>query len=200
MLSLRIGNLNISVSFWFFAAIGFFLLYSHSVLFWYLMMPIVLHELGHLIAIYICGGSVSAVRFRAFGVDIEKGGGQMSYAKDIVITLAGAAVNLAAAGVLHAATTYPTMRSMLLVAVNLAAAAFSLLPVGNLDGGAIVRLIAERLGGVGFAYHASRFCSFLVLAPLFAVAFWLLIGPQQNFTLLVVCIYLAGVVCSGEGF
>jgi Zn-dependent protease len=91
------------------------------------------------------------------------------------------------------------MRSMLLVAVNLAAAVFSLLPVGNLDGGAVVRLVSERFGGVGFAYNASRLCSFVVLVPLFAFAFWLLIGSQRNFTLLVVCVYLAGVVCSGEG-
>jgi membrane-associated protease RseP (regulator of RpoE activity) len=150
-----------------------------------------------MIAIYICKGNMSGVKLRAFGVSIDKSGPQMSYAKEIVVTLAGAAVNIAAAGILYAAT-FPTMRSMLLVAANLAAAAFSLLPVGNLDGGAVVRLVAERFGGVEVAYRASKICSFLVLAPLFAAGFWLLIGPERNFTLLVVCVYLVGVVCSGE--
>ena len=197
MISFRIGALKISVSFWFFAAIGFFLLYGRGVLFWYLMMPVVIHELGHLTAIYLCGGSLNSVKFRAFGIDMEKDEIQASYAKEIIVTTAGICVNLAAAGILYA-TTYPTMRSMLLVAANLAAAAFSMLPVGNLDGGTLVRLIAERFGGVELAYRASKLCSFLVLVPLFALSFWLLIGPVRNFTLLAVCVYLAGIVCGGD--
>ena len=195
MLEFRLGGLSISVSFWFFAAIGFFVLHEHSVLFWYILMPVIIHEIGHMVALYLCGGGVRSVRFRMFGVIISRSGPYMSYTKEVLIAFAGAGANLIAAGILYFTMTFPTMRALLMIAANISAAVFSLLPISGLDGGDLLRLITERFGGVDFAYKTSRLFSFLALAPLFAFAFWLLLRPEPNITLLAVCIYLLIVVC-----
>ena len=196
MLRFKLGGLEISISFWFFAAIGFFVLHEHSILFSYIAMPIILHELGHVTALYLCGGEVRSIKLRAFGIVMGRSGPHMSYTREALITFAGAGANLIAAGILYAAMVFPTMRSMLLIAANIAAAVFSLLPINGLDGGDLLRLLTERFGGVDFAYRVSKLCSFLVLVPLFAAAFWLLMRPEPNITLLAVCVYLTVIVCS----
>jgi stage IV sporulation protein FB len=82
------------------------------------------------------------------------------------------------------------MRAMTLVAANIAVAAFNLLPIGSLDGGEAARLLCGWFFKPKLAYALSRAFSFLALVPLFAAAVFLLLRPERNFTLVVLCTYL----------
>jgi len=196
MLEFRLGNIRITVSFWFLAAIGFFILYERSALFFYFAVPIIVHELGHIIVLYLCGGSISAINLRAFGVDICPNKLRLSYHHEIMVTIAGIACNVIMALLLFWQRGQ-TMRSMLLISVNMAVAVFNILPIGNLDGGVLLRLLCEKTGNSHNTNTISCAVSFLLLLPLFILAFYLLLQPARNVTLLIVCIYLLVMVIRG---
>jgi stage IV sporulation protein FB len=191
---MRIFGVEITFRFWFFAVMAAILLAGREVLAFYFLLPIVIHECGHLLAMAICGVRVEAITCTAFSIDIRRGvSNRLDYRRDIAISLAGIAANLVAAAALYL-FAFQSLRVMLLVAVNLAVAIFNAMPVGTLDGGQALRLILERFGSAEKAYTVSRICSFLLLVPLFGGAIFLLWRGVANLSLLLVCLYLAGTV------
>lgn len=193
MLNIKIGRLKICASFWFFAAIGFFVFFRTSTLFWYFAMPVIIHELGHVMAIYLCGSEVSELNFKIFGIDMVKADIPLSYTKEIIINIAGVIINLVTAGVIYFGAPH-TMRSLLLSAVNLTVGIFNLLPLQSLDGGAVVKLICEKYGYSEQSYIITKVSSIILLLPMLAVSLYFAFGPQRNFSLLIITIYLTGVV------
>lgn len=186
----RFGGIDIEFSFWFFAAIAVCAAFSGDVLAIYFIVPTVLHELGHLAVIAAGRAKIEQIRFTAFGIDIQKKREPApTLAYEIGISVAGSLTNLLTAAAIYF-FAFQSMRNMLMVSANLAIAAFNLLPIGNLDGGEIARKIAEHYLKPRAAFVLSRVCSFLALVPLFAAAIFLLLLPQRNFTLLVICGYL----------
>lgn len=191
---LRIFGIDVSVSFWFFATIAGVLLAGKETLALYMLAPIAIHELGHLVAMRLCGIRVEAVAFRAFSIDIRRSASATAgYGTDILLALGGVAANFFAALCLYL-FAFQSMRVMLLGAANVAVALFNALPIGNLDGGQALRLLLERFGSVEKAFAISRICSFLVLVPLFGAAAFYVLQGVVNPSLLLVCVYLAGVV------
>lgn len=88
------------------------------------------HELGHLLAIAMAKGTVSAICIRTFGAEIHAE--CPTYGRDLLATLAGPMVNL----VLFLLLTEPSYRWM-----NLLLGAFNLLPLPSLDGGRALYLL-----------------------------------------------------------
>ena len=96
------------------------------------LLGMLVHELGHLLFLRLCGVSVCGIRVGVCGAVIETG--WMTYGKEIVCAAAGPAVNiLAGAAVLGAAAEFGL--------VNLALAIVNLLPLYPMDGGRILRAI-----------------------------------------------------------
>ena len=187
------GRVELRFGFWFFAVIACFMLVGRAAFLWYMLLPVLIHELGHLIALLACGGGVQRVTFTAFSLDIRtKGTEGFGYGRELLVAAAGVAANLLAAAALYR-FAFQSMRTMFLIAANMAVALFNLLPVGNLDGGGLLRLLAEHAGGVAFSWKISQAVSFFALVPLFAAALFVL-GQGGNLTLLVTCSYLALVV------
>lgn len=190
MIRFRIGSMAVSASFWFFAVAALFAAANMSALAFYFVLPSFIHELGHVIALIMCGAGIKAVKFTAFGVELEK---RVAFApgiaRETVVSLAGITANLLMALGLHL-FAFRSMRMMFFISANLAVALFNLLPIGSLDGGEAARKLSEYFFMPRLAYILSRVFSFAALVPLFAAAFFLLLLPQRNFTLLLVCAYL----------
>ena len=55
-----------------------------------------LHELGHLAALRLLGGAVTALRISVFGAELAAEGGQLSYGRELAAVLAGPLTNLLA--------------------------------------------------------------------------------------------------------
>lgn len=186
----NICNIKIFISFWFFAIVALFAALDASALSLYFALPVLMHELGHLIVMKVCGIHVKSIRFTAFSVDIQRNNsGVPGYGKEIAVSLGGIVCNLATALCVHL-FAFHSMRAMLFTAANIAVAGFNLLPIGSLDGGMLVRLLTERFFGTNFAFSLSKIFSFIVLVPLFAAAIFLVMRPEHNFTLLAMCVYL----------
>lgn len=197
MIAFNIGRLELRFTFAFFAVVSCFVLMDRAVFALYLVLPVIIHELGHILALTLCGAGIRSVTFTAVSVDMQKKNiAGLSYKKEILINAAGILANLIVAIWLYC-TAFQSVRTMFLIAANIAVAIFNLLPIGNLDGGELVRLLGERYGGVEFGHRLSWAASFMALTPLSAVAI-LLFLRGENITLLITCVYLALVIIKRE--
>ena len=97
--------------------------------FWPFCASVLLHELGHCIALWCCGVSVSGLRLSVSGAALETEA--MNYRNEIICALAGPAVSLALTGL---GRWFPN-----LAVISLGLAVFNLLPVPPLDGGRALR-------------------------------------------------------------
>ena len=190
-------GIEISLSFWFFTALLTFVILGRAPLALYFILPVVIHECGHLIAMALCNVKTKAVRFRSFGIDVIRNPAPVSYAKDIIICLGGVSANLLTALCFYF-FAFQSLRVIFFIAVNIAIAIFNAMPVANLDGGQVLRLLLERFGNPAKAYAVSRLFSFLLLIPLFGASIFLILRGFANLSLLAACLYLAGVVIFGE--
>lgn len=186
----RIFNTDITISFWFFTIIALFAATNADALALYFALPVIAHELGHFFAIIAFNIKIKAIRFTAFGVEIEKEKtSRRGIAREISVSFAGVAANLIIALALYIFAS-KSICTILLISVNLVIALFNLLPIGNLDGGEIAKALSEYFFKPRLAYMLSRIFSFVALVPLFAAAILLILLPCRNFTLLLVCAYL----------
>lgn len=186
----KLRGIDFHLSFWFFAVVACFALLDKGALLFYFVLPIAVHELGHLLVMAALGVGVQSVSCTIMGVDIRRDTRALSYGREIAVCLGGVAVNLLLAAVLYLCV-FQSMRVMLLVAANIAVAIFNLAPIGDLDGGQIVRLTCERFFSPDTARVISKGSSVLVLACLFGLAIFLVLIRWFNPTLLIACGYLA---------
>ena len=184
-------KIQIRLSFWFFALFAFFtLLVERHILLWYIAMPILVHELGHLIAMIGCSVKIREIDFTPVSLRIRGGGQGLSYGKELIVALGGVTANLGMAIFLWL-FAFQSMRTMLLIAANLAVAAFNTMPVGGLDGGRVVSALCARYLAPETARLVPRLIGFAALAPLAALSIFLIREGGGNFTLALICGYLA---------
>lgn len=193
----KLFGIQFAVSFWFFAVLFFFVWVGRELFLFYMLLPVIVHEFGH-IAVIAARGGIRGIDLRPFGIGIIPTRDCFGLGEEFVIHSAGILVNLLFAAGLYV-FCYQTVRIRLLVAVNLAVALFNLLPIGDLDGGRLMRLAVHRWLSPDTAYIVSRLASFLALTPLFAVSVFLLLGEGRNVTLLITCLYLALTVIFHSG-
>ena len=100
-----------------------------------------LHEVGHLILMFIFNQKVISVTFSSFGVRIERQLTQsLSYKKEAIIALGGIGINFAIAimSAIHY-YLYNSNFSLKLSAVNIIIALFNMIPIDTLDMGRVLR-------------------------------------------------------------
>ncbi len=148
-----------------------------------------MHEGGHLLAMLALGCPPQVCTLGAFGMRIEMGAERMvGYRRNILISLAGPAVNLLAAPLLWACGCVSA------AVVHFTLAALNLLPAAALDGGQILRCVFCLAGKEANADRWLRVLSAAVLLPLAAAAFWLFLSGRGNGTLLIVSGYLTALI------
>ena len=91
-----------------------------------------LHECGHLCAFAVCGSMPSRMAVGLGGLRIEHTAAALSYRQNIVVSLAGPAVNVLCAGVCAVAGRWVA------VWVSLLLGGMQLLPIASLDGGQVL--------------------------------------------------------------
>lgn len=189
-LTLRLGRLRLVFDFWFFALVACFTLLNHQALLFYLAFPVVIHEGGHLLVLALLHIPVSEIRFAPAGIAIyTRSPSPLSFQRELAVAFAGIAANLLAAFLLWR-LAFQSMRTILMIASNLAVALFNLLPAGHLDGGQILHCLCDILFPPQIAQNISRIVSFVILTPLIVLSVLLLLRGIVNFTLLICCIYL----------
>ncbi len=105
------------------------------------LLACALHELGHWAALRALGARVRRVRLTAVGAEMEVDR-TLSYGGELLAALAGPGANLALALAFS-----PLTGGGLFAGLNLALACFNLLPVGQMDGGRVLRCVLAWLMG-----------------------------------------------------
>ncbi len=151
-----------------------------------LALAAALHEAAHLAALGIFHAAPEAVTLTALGCRIvprrEK---FLNGWKSCAVSLAGPGANLAAYGVLALAGR----GSGLFAGSNLALGLLHSLPIEPLDGGLALRSAAGQVLGWERAGRLSRIVSAILLLPLAALGFLILLRTRYNFSLLALSLY-----------
>ena len=145
------------------------------------LLACIAHELGHILAVRIVGGSVKLIRLTAVGAELvlER---PLGYWQEGIAALAGPGVNL-----LLALGCCKVERWLTFAGLNLVLALFNLLPAGRLDGGralyCTLALLAEPDLAAGVCGGLDLLCVAVALGGGLLLA-------GQNITLLLVALWL----------
>lgn len=173
-------GLRVSVSFWVIFAVAAIISPLQVVV--SVLLAATMHECGHLILLRLLHVPVEGLRLSALGAEIfSRGTQRLSYGGELLVTLAGPAVNLLMA-VIFAQISLRTqwLNGYLFAGTNIILGAYNLLPILPLDGGRILYLVT--------AFY---------LGPMVGDAVAAVVGTVCALSLLVLGIYLS--VVSGSG-
>lgn len=151
----------------------------------------IIHESGHLVCMLFCGERPSEIFLAPFGMSITRFSCG-SCRREIAIALAGPAANILAAAVLIGVMFVCKTSGLLKpAAVNIALAAFNLLPIEPLDCARAVHCLLLSRFNTAKAEKVAFITGVVFLVPLSAMGFFVLIRSRYNITLLLASIYLS---------
>lgn len=160
-------GVHVSASFFLLAALA--LIVSPMEIAASVLLAALLHECGHLLALKAFRVPVEGLRLTALGAELyARGARRLSYARELVVTLAGCGMNLVC-GVLTAwfSLHYVWVEGFVFAGAHILLCAFNLLPIPPLDGSHALNLAVSALFGplVGDAVAALAgvLCSLALL-------------------------------------
>lgn len=181
-MKLRIANLDLFIGYEAIAAMTAVLLLDRENRVILCFLAAMLHELGHVLMMLLCGVRVRAIRLCLFDVLIQADDAP-SFKADVLITLGGVAVNF-----LFAALLYPA--GMKYALPHLALGIFNLLPVMSLDGGHLLEIVLDKRFSPRASAIVLRVTTFVFLLPLMTAGLYILLSSGYNYSLLIISIYL----------
>ena len=183
MIVFEIRGIKIQFSFLFFALITIIVLLDPTGIALLSLLAALAHELGHIIAFLCLGQKPQLISFEFSGIRLrESYHHQTKFLPELVLLLAGSAVNLTAFGCFYLTGCWTA------AAIHLCLGVYNLLPVHHLDGGKILSLLLSQFLPPAAGYHAVRAISYLCCAVLLFVG--VRMALQLHFTLLIAGVYL----------
>lgn len=184
-MTFSIRNIQISVSVYFAAVITFALLFAPNGSALPALLCCILHEIGHMTAIYLSGGRVQKISLGAYGMRIDSIRTlKISPKKEIIISLSGPFVNLIllTAGII--------LKNPIIMRINLVLCIFNLLPAGSTDGYNAIKNVLSLFFSEQKVKDVLKIIStsFLIIVYVFGII--LFIKTKYNFTLLAVAVYM----------
>ena len=173
-------GVRVSVSFWLLVVIAAIISPVQVVV--NILLAAMLHECGHLAILRLFRVPVEGMRLTALGAELYARGAQrLSYGRELLVTLAGPAINLIVAVLAAAAALYMQWETLYVFAgANVILCLYNLLPILPLDGGRTLYLVTAYFFG-----------------PMVGDAVAAIIGTVCALSLLVLGIYLS--IVSGSG-
>ena len=154
---------------------------------------VLIHESAHILATRLCGGTVSSIDIRIFGIRAEVPELRlMPYKREIIIAAAGPLAGIVTAGCAAVtANLFAVTGLNYFIGMNLVVSAINLIPVYPLDGGRIVLSTALSLFSLKFAYILCRTFAFLAISGLFLLCAVLGVEGTLNPSLMIFSLYIA---------
>lgn len=171
ILEFSICDVKIKVQYGFVVIISLALIANNmSIL--YVLLFSVLHELGHIISLYIVGGKPSELVFSYYGIGL-KHNSNLTYPREFVFLLSGILVN----GVFTLLNIHRD--------INLALLILNSLPIYPLDMGRCIKMLLDRCFDANKSYKVFSAISFV-----FVICFGVYSFYTRNISLIMVFIYL----------
>lgn len=161
----------------------FWLYYDRSGGAMYSICAAAFHECGHLLALCLLRDTPERICFGIFGIRIERAPTvRLTYAQEQLVSAAGPAANLLLAAVLRPMCILraPLRRA---VYVNLALAAFNLLPIRPLDGGELLHALLCRRMLPAAADARCKKIAAITGIPLAAIGLWSFVRSARHWSL-----------------
>ena len=147
---------------------------------------ILIHEAGHLLAMWLLRCRVERLEFRLSGLRLDYTEGHLGYGRDAFIALSGPGANLLAAGLLVLCSpAQPSEKLYLAIGVQVLLAGFNLLPALPMDGGRALQALVEWRWGVERGSRVMCFVTTLVAAGLLGAGLYACKAPWHNPSLLI---------------
>lgn len=196
MIEFYIGKVRFNIEFSFLAVIALLGVLDNGRNFIYGLWVCIIHEVGHIIPMFLLGEKVRAVRFHACGINISP---QKSIIRpvyqDIIIILGGATLNILLGVMFYISDM--GINAQIFASMNLILGLFNLLPYTNFDGGTLILKIAEYFNGdTTETRKVLRFVNCILSIALLA---FLLVNHIINLTLIITVAYLIMVEIIGNG-
>ncbi|MCC8023530.1 MAG: site-2 protease family protein [Clostridiales bacterium] len=184
----EIRGAQVRLDFLFFALAALMLLYNAEATLIMICLSI-LHECGHVIALLMMGGRVKSLRLGAFGMSLVRNEDYpLNLNQEFWFVMAGPLVNLAIAG---GALLIPGETALQISSMSLLLGLFNLLPVSAMDGGKALFYVMLQFMREETARRVLYWVSALLLLCLGGTSCYLLAIGRNNYSLLIVVMYLA---------
>lgn len=183
MIELRLNKTLLRLDFSFFAVIALFLFFDNTGFGISALFACALHELSHLAVMLMFGISPEIMTFYGAGIRITSSKTERApMLHKMLILSAGCSANLAAFALFWLRGGYAAAM------INLFIGIFNLLPVGELDGAALLRTLLIRK----CAAEKIDFCmkAAAVVSSAAVLAAVILLGGGVSFTLITTALYL----------
>ncbi len=190
----KLFGTEIYVSFLFCAVLCFMLIIDRTGLVVPTLFAVLIHETGHLFAMWVADCQPRAIRLIPTSVQIVRGfsskrGGEVG------ITLCGPAANVAVfLSLFINYKMFGSHQSLKFAVLNLVIALFNLLPVSGLDGGMLLESIISRYTDIYKAESIVRIITAVFAFFAFLLGVYLWVSGTVNISVFIVAAYLG--VCS----
>lgn len=184
----KLFNIHFHISYYFASILALIISNDQFIISIFFLLTIIIHELGHLICIYVFKITPSDILFQAYGIQIKLDSiYSMSYSKELVILLGGSGLNFIVSAILF----YLHKPQLLFFIIsNISIGVFNLLPIHSLDGGRIIYIILTLFTPENIA-HKISFCVSLIFILGFSILdFLLILCGTFNISLSLLCIML----------
>lgn len=186
----KLFGTKIYISFIFAAVITVMLFFDRTTLFLPCAIAILLHELGHLFAMWLCECAPREIKLIPASVQIIRGFSSKPYGESI-IALFGPIVNLVIFVVFLVNYLYFKDEWVIKFGlINLIIGIFNLLPVKGLDGGTVLYNIVSEKKGLLTAERLLNIITFVSSLTLFIFGIFTIINGKVNITVFIMAIYL----------
>ncbi len=183
-MKIKLLNFNIYISFTAIALFALIIISNKLTGYLYCFLSILVHEAGHLIAMFLCKCSPDSLEISVFNIKIvHNNRPNVKLTKDIFITLSGPLFNFLACLIF-------LNININFAYVNLFIGLFNLLPSKSLDGGQLLYLILSRYFLPKRINLIIDILTIIVSLPIFFVGTMILILSKYNFSLLFIGVYL----------
>lgn len=181
---------KIYLSFPFFAVLCLMLCFDKTGLMAPTLFSVILHETGHLFAMWLLNSPPVSVDLIPASVRITERP-FISLKKTVIIALSGPFLNLAAAlTALLNFTLYKNGFALNFGIINLALGIFNLLPCSGLDGGTVLKNILCRKLTLEKAELCLKFSTFIIAAAIFVLGVLLFYFKKFNISVFLIALYL----------
>ncbi len=189
-MKIKLLGTEIYISFIFTALISFLLATDKTGLMIPTLFAVVMHEAGHLFAMWVCDCSPKQVKLIPAGVRITRGMTDR-YKNDIFISLMGPLTNLVLFFTLYINyIVYKNETTLIFALLNLLIFCFNSLPVSGLDGGIILSCLLSKKLGPDRAALTVGIITLILAAALCVTAITLTVRGSTNISLYIMALYL----------
>ncbi len=190
-MSFRFRGCRIKISFGFFVLLAIAAIPVDGSALIYGLLAAILHELGHIAAALLSKARLTKLDITPFGLRMSCCDEQLSTARAVLVSSGGIIANLLtffAAIALYGLTTQEHLQ--IFAYAGLIIGLLNLIPIEPLDGGRIFSLLLHRKLNSRTADRIITAVSVVMLVPMLTAGIWLLISSRQNYSLLILSLWL----------